>query len=292
MSVSKTLGVQKEVRLSQGVIRYREIGSGEPILFVHGALVNGDLWRKVVPLLAPRYRCIIPDWPLGSHELAMNPDADLSIPAIARLISDFMVALELTGITLVGNDSGGAISQVVITEHPERVKRLVLTNCDAFENFPPLLFKPFIWAGFVPGAVFLMAQLLKLNVAAKLLIRLLAKSRVEPEIIASYLRTGLQQPTVRRDIGKLLRGVSNRYTLQAATRFREFKKPVLIAWGKEDPFFRAKDAKRLYKSFPNARLEYIENALTFVMEDQPQRLAELIEAFIIEPVEVPVNPHS
>src|SRR6187431_3451552 len=110
MAISEALGQEKEVQLPQGTIRYRERGTGEPIVFVHGALVNADLWRKVVPELAKDFRCITPDWPLGSHEVPMNADADLTTAGVAQLINDFLVALDLENVTLVGNDSGGALS--------------------------------------------------------------------------------------------------------------------------------------------------------------------------------------
>src|SRR5438874_10453979 len=111
MSVSKALGDPKEAKLEQGTIRYRERGTGEPIVFVHGLLVNGDLWRKVVPELANDFRCITPDWPLGSHEVPMSHEADLTPTGLAKLIADFLAALALENVTLVGNDSGGALSQ-------------------------------------------------------------------------------------------------------------------------------------------------------------------------------------
>ena len=118
MSVSEQLGESKQLTLPQGTIHYRERGTGEPIVFVHGLLVNGDLWRKVVPTLSKDFRCITPDWPFGSHETPMNPDADLTPTGAAKLIADFIEKLELQNVTLVGNDSGGAISQIVVTEHP------------------------------------------------------------------------------------------------------------------------------------------------------------------------------
>src|SRR5215212_8545420 len=126
-----------EGELREGRIRYRDSGSGEPIVFAHGALVDGTLWRRVVPLLATEYRCLVPDLPLGSHRVAMRPDADLSPPGLARLLAGFIEALELEGVTLVGNDTGGAICQLVATRNPERLGRLVLTPCDAYENFLP-----------------------------------------------------------------------------------------------------------------------------------------------------------
>src|SRR5262245_20744841 len=118
MSRSDSLGQQKEVDLQAGVIRYRERGVGPPIVFVHGLLVNGDLWRHVVPDLATRFRCITPDWPLGSHSIAMHPAAALTPRGLSRLVADFLTALNLDGVTVVGNDTGGALSQLLLTAHP------------------------------------------------------------------------------------------------------------------------------------------------------------------------------
>ena len=118
MSLSPKLGEQKVVRLPQGAIRYRERGRGTPLVFVHGVLVNGDLWRDVVPLLAVSSRCITPDWPLGAHEVPLEPTADLSTPGLAALVADFLAALGLRDVTLIGNDTGGAVCQLVVTSHP------------------------------------------------------------------------------------------------------------------------------------------------------------------------------
>src|SRR5829696_5790763 len=158
MSISGNLGDQRTVDLPQGRVSYRERGTGEPIVFVHGVFTNGDLWRKVVPVLATRYRCLTPDWPLGSHLESMRPDADLSTPGLARLVADFLAALDLDNVTLLGNDTGGAICQLVIANHPERVGRLVLTSCDAFEVYPPAPFGFLRLIPTVPGAMFALAQ--------------------------------------------------------------------------------------------------------------------------------------
>src|SRR5215218_3227147 len=96
---------RKEIDLPAGRIRYREAGAGKPIVFVHGYLVDGRLWNGVVDRLADRYRCIAPDWPIGAQQIAMNPDADLSPPGIAALISAFLEELDLDDVTIVGNDS-------------------------------------------------------------------------------------------------------------------------------------------------------------------------------------------
>jgi len=99
------------VALEQGTIHYREEGAGPPLVFVHGLLVDGRLWRDVTPPLTGRHRCITPDWPLGSHRSALNEGADRSPRGIAHLIADFLDALELSDVTIVANDTGGAISR-------------------------------------------------------------------------------------------------------------------------------------------------------------------------------------
>ena len=104
---------------------------------MHGLLVDGRLWRKVTPLLEDRFRCIVPELPLGSHPEPLNPDADLSPRGWRAIVAGFLEGLDLRDVTLVGNDTGGAISQITAANHPERIGRLLLTNCDAFENFLP-----------------------------------------------------------------------------------------------------------------------------------------------------------
>jgi pimeloyl-ACP methyl ester carboxylesterase len=268
-----------------GTIHYRDTGgSGDPILFVHGFLTDGTLWRKVIPLLEDRYRCIVADWPLGSHRTPMEPNADLTPPGLARVISDFMDALELEDVTLVGNDTGGAICQLVATRHPERLGRLVLTPCDAYENFLPPMFRPLQTIARVPGAIFAIGQGLRLTPLrhAPNAFGWLAKHGPDPEVTRAWLEPLLASRGVRRDTAKVLRGISNDYTLEAAEQLADFDRPTLIAWAPEDRFFKFKYGERLAATIPNARLERIEDSWTYVCEDQPARTAELIGAFVRE----------
>jgi pimeloyl-ACP methyl ester carboxylesterase len=284
MTRAEHLGPLKAVHLPQGTIRYRELGSGQPLVFVHGLLVNGDLWRKVVPPLSRQWRCIVPDLPLGSHELALKEDADLSPSGLAQLLSDFLAALDLEGTTLVANDAGGALTQIVMTESAERIGRVVLTNCDSYDAFPPRFFRPLQWGAHVPGFLSLIGQLLQLGWFQRLPIAYgwLAKSPIAPEALASYVRPIARNAAIRRDLGKVLRGTSARYTLQAARKFPLFDKPVLLVWATQDRFFPLRYAQAHQKALPNARLELIEDCYTFVPEDQPERLAALIEEFLAQ----------
>src|SRR3954471_15343971 len=269
------------VALPQGTLNYRESGEGPPIVFAHGLLVDGRLWRKVTPLLEDRFRCIVPDLPLGSHAQPMADDADLSPPGLARIIAEFLEALELEGVVLVANDTGGAISQITAANHPERIGRLVLTNCDAFENFLPPAFRPMQWAAKVPGGLTAMmagmrfAPMRRLPNAYGRLIKRDFAGAPTREWVDPYLTN----KGIRRDVIKVLKGIDPKYTFEAAEKLRTFDRPTMLAWAVEDRFFKISFAERLAETINGARLERIEDSYTFVSEDQPERLAELIEAF-------------
>jgi pimeloyl-ACP methyl ester carboxylesterase len=275
----------QEARLPQGTIRYREAGTGDPLLLVHGFMVNSLLWRKVFPALARDFRVIAPDWPMGSHPVPMGPAADLSPPGFARLIADFMAELDLRDVTLVGNDTGGGMCQIVVTEHPERVGRLVLTPSDSFENFPPPLFRPLKVVARIPGGMRATIASLRPAFARRLPMTYgwVSKRPIDDAILNAWLDPARRQAGIRRDIASLLIGISPRYTLAAAERLHEFDKPVLIAWATEDKFFPFEHGERLAKIFPNARFERVEDSRTFMPEDQPERTAQLIAEFAREP---------
>ena len=274
-----------EVKLPQGTIRYRESGDGPPIVFIHGLLVDGTLWRKVTPLLEGEYRCIVPDLPLGSHTVAMNPDADLSPPGLAKIVADFLAALELDEVTLVANDTGGAISQITAAHHPERIGRLLLTNCDAFENFLPPAFRGLQWAARVPGALTGMMQGMRLGAMRRLpnAYGWLIKRDFAGAPTREWVEPFLHDRRIRRDTVKVLKGIDPEHTFEAAERLSSFDKPALLAWAVEDRFFKLSFAERLAATIPGAKLEPIEDSYTFVSEDQPERLAALIESFAREP---------
>jgi pimeloyl-ACP methyl ester carboxylesterase len=276
----------KEVTLSQGSVRYYEEGSGPTLVFIHGVFINSVLWRNVIPRLTLRFRCIAPDLPLGAHSVPMRADANLSPGGLAQLVADFLAALNLQDVTLVGNDTGGAICQLTIAAHPERITRLVLTNCDAFENFFPPLFS-FLHYGpyfFGEGFTRLLAGVLRSRIAQRALVATVAYHRMEDHVLDAAFDPFLHNKGVQHDVTKVLQGISNRYTLEASRAFASFHHPVLIVWGKNDPFFTARFANRLQQAFPDARLESVPHSRAFVPEDQPELLAQRILEFVNEPV--------
>jgi pimeloyl-ACP methyl ester carboxylesterase len=266
-----------EMKLSQGQIHYRDEGTGAPVVLIHGLLVNGTVWSRLVPALASHLRCIVPDLPLGSHPVGMSPDADLSPEGVARLIAELIERLGLEEVTLVGNDTGGALCQLVVAFQPERVSRLVLTNCDAFDEFPPRKLRGAIGALGRPGVVAALARLARLRAVRRLALAVapLTLEPVPDDLVRGWVAP-LADSGVRRDLVKFCREVRPEVTQRAAERFAEFGGDVLLAWGVRDGFFELALGERLAAAFPHARLERIENARTFVQIDAPDELARLI----------------
>ena len=279
------LGVAGELDLPQGRLRYFEAGSGPPIVFAHGLLVNANLWRKVVAKLSPDFRCVALELPLGSHTLPMPVGADLTPHGLADLIADAIEALALEEVTLVGNDTGGAVCQMLVTRRPERIGRLVLTSCDYRDNFPPPMFRYLKPAAAVPGAMKLLMLPMRLRAPRRLPFAFgwLVKRPIDRRAEDSYLLAGMTISSVEQDLKRVIRGLHRRYSNEAADRLGEFDKPALIAWSREDRFFKAAHAQQLARDLPNARLEWLENARSLSPEDEPDRLAELIAGFVREP---------
>ena len=278
------LGPPRELGLAQGRLRWFGAGEGPPIVFVHGMLVNANLWRKVVARLSPEFRCVALELPLGSHTLPIPEAADLTPPGLADLIAEAAEALALDEVTLVGNDTGGALCQMVVTRRPERIGRLVLTSCDYRDNFPPAMFRYFKPAAAIPGAMKLLMLPMRLRAPRRLPFAFgwLVKRPIDREAEDSYLLPGMTIPGVEQDLKRVIKGIHTRYTNEAADRIGQFHKPALIAWSREDRFFKPAHAQRLAHDLPNARLEWIENARSLSPEDEPGQLAELIADFVRE----------
>lgn len=276
------MGTTKSVRLSRATIDYREYGEGAPIVFVHGLLVNSNLWRTVAPAVAEAgYRCIAPDWPLGGHTTPV-PDADLTPPGVADLIAEFLATVDLSDVTLVANDTGGALVQLLLTRNPDRVGRVVLTPSDCFDHFPPPLFAPLPKLARLPGFGWIVANALRSRVVQRSPLGFghLAKRPVAKEVADSYLRPCRTDPAVRADLTRFVRTIHSRHTIEAAGKLGGFGKPVLLAWAAEDKVFPVELAHRLARVLPNATVTEISDTRTLVPEDQPAELAALIVRFL------------
>ena len=282
MVMDETSNDLRETRLTEGVIRYQDRGDGPVLVFLPGLLANTTLWRQVVPPLSQQFRCVVPELPLGGHSIPMDPDADQTPPGIARLVADFMDALDLRDVTLIGNDTGGAICQIVIANHPERIGALILTNCDAYEAFFPLLLRPFAYGARLFGERFTgaLAVALRFRPVQRLLLWAVTKHPMDEATLDAYFASFVRNPGVQRDTARFLAAVSNRYTLEAARSFPSFRQPVLIVWGTDDFVFGSRLARRLQRDFASAQLEFVPRSRAFVPEDQPGELVSRIRRFM------------
>jgi pimeloyl-ACP methyl ester carboxylesterase len=272
----------RTVDVGSATVAYRELGSGPTVVLVHGLLANGLLWARTAEQLATRFRVVVPDWPLGAHTVPLPPEADRSPAGVAALIADLLEALDLDDVTLVGNDTGGALCQIVVTTRPDRVGRLVLTPCDAYDNFLPAMFRPFQWLARVPGSLRLTVEALRYRPARRLPMTFggLSKRPLPDALTDAFLAPARSDPRIRRDLAGFLRGIDPAATWGAAARFDSFTRPVLLAWAAEDRFFPLRHAQAMAAAFPDARLERIDDSATLVSIDQPERTAALIASFV------------
>jgi pimeloyl-ACP methyl ester carboxylesterase len=275
-----------EIELSAGTIEYTDTGGSGPVLvFVHGVTVAPSQWRHVVAELSGEYRCVLPHLPLGSHLRPMRPDADLSLRGLAMLIGEFLEKLDLHDVTLVQNDWGGA--QVLVAHGgAERVARMVLVACEAFDNYPPgIAGRLLTFTARVPGGLALLTQLLRFRAARRAPggWGWMSKRPVPDEVMDEWFRPAREQAAVRRDLEAYGRGIPPRdVLLEWAERNRSFGGPVLVVWAAEDRLMPAEHGRRLAALYPQGRLVTIPDSYTLVPEDQPAALTAAIRAFLSE----------
>ncbi len=269
------------VTLNAGTIHYENAGppDGRPVLFIHGYSMGSSLWRPLSEQLAARgFSCLAPTWPLGAHTEPMREGAELTMEGIAAIVGELLHALALEDVVLVGNDTGGAIAQLVATSAPERLGALVLTSCDAFEHFPPPMLKPIIAAAKFPLAFHAALQPMRTRFGRKRGFGALAHADID-DLVAEWVEPALTNRRVRNDLRRFTASLNRETTVRVAARLPRFAKPALVAWSADDVFFPREDGQRLGVALPNSRLEVVENARTFSMIDQPDRLAGLIADF-------------
>ena len=283
MAISEVLGARRTVEVPAGTLEYREIGTGPPIVFAHGAGVNADLWRRVAPALAGDRRCIAPDVPIGGHSIPLREGPDITLFDLADILADFIEALGLDDVTLVANDTGGAVSQALVGRRAERIGRLVLTSCDAFENYPPKAVAYLKPTARVRPAFWLLTQSMRIGPVQRLPIAYgwATHRRIDPEIMDSYLHGLRTNAGVRRDFARVLRAADPADCLQAAHDLHRFDRPALVVWAADDKFFPREHGRRLAELLPQGRFELVDDSRTFIPEDQPRRLVELVDRFLV-----------
>ena len=283
---SPLLGEYGEIELDAGLLEYFQRGEGPALVFAHGWLANANLWREVVDRLADRFRCIALDLPLGAHRVPMAADADLSPAGCGALISQALAALDLGEVTLIGNDSGGAYSQIAVAADPGRVARLVLNSCETpFDEFPPPPFDGLPAAAADPAVLGQLFEALRDRDvrASEAAFGLLIKHPVDDLVSDSYALPCVSDADVLRDTAKVMSSASSA-PVHAAGRslIGGFERPLLFAWGSEDRVFPLANAERYAAALADGRVTTIADAYSFTPEDQPGPLAAAIAEFCAE----------
>ncbi|HEY1321975.1 MAG TPA: alpha/beta hydrolase [Streptosporangiaceae bacterium] len=273
-----------EIQLSAGTIEYQDTGGDGPVLvLLHGLMMDATLWDDVIARLSASYRCVAPTLPLGAHRHPMNPGADLSLPGIAGLAAEFLDRLDLRDVTLVGNDTGGALVQLLMGDGHARVGRAVLVSCDAFDNFPPgLTGKTLVLSGKLPPPLFgLFMQQMRLRAVRRLPIAFGWLTKRGDAATARWMRPVLTRPEIRRDTVRMLRAAAadTGFLLAAAGRLPGFNRPALVVWASQDRVMPMEHGRRLAGLLPQGRLTEVDDSYTLISLDQPAKLAQAIQDF-------------
>jgi pimeloyl-ACP methyl ester carboxylesterase len=289
-------GSMTEIQLSAGTIDYQDTGGNGPtVVLLHGLLMDATLWEGVIADLEVDHRCLAPTLPLGAHRSPMNAGADLTMEGVASLVTEFLERLDLSDVTLVGNDTGGVLVQLLAARHAsessdpgiERIGRIVLVSCDAFDNYPPgLTGKAVVMAGKLPPGLFgAFMQQMRVRPIRRLPVTYGWLTKRGDAACIRCLKPIFRTAGVRRDTVRALRdmGANRRLLVDLSDQLAKYDEPALIVWAKEDRVMPPEHGRRLVELLPDARLVEIDDSYTFVPLDQPTRLAGAIRDFVNQP---------
>ena len=280
------------VELSAGPVEYEDSGGDGPtIVFLHGLLMDSSLWAGPIAELAGEHRCVALTLPLGAHRRPVSPTADLSLPGIAGIVTEFLDRLDLRDVTLVGNDTGGALVQVLARTSAPRVGRIVLASCEAFDNLPPGLTGRVLAAtgALPPWAFGLVMQPLRLRAVRRLPLTFGWLTARGDDTVARWVRPVLTRAAIRRDAVRAIRAVmSDRGVLvDAAADLAAFDRPALVVWARGDRVMPPEHGRRLADLLPQSRFVEIDDSRTLLPLDQPERFAETLREFLIPDTDAP-----
>jgi pimeloyl-ACP methyl ester carboxylesterase len=279
---------KRSLDIGEARVAYYEEGSGKPLLLLHGCPFSSFIWRKVIARLSSHYRCLAPDL-LGLGDTEAPEGADWSLRAQVAMVLAFLDALGIEHAHVVGHDHGGAIAQLLAAEHPERIDRLVLSNAEAYDNWPSDEERPFVRATQIPvlGDMILWAW------SRRPVFRLVLKEAkavhdpevLTPELLDGYIRANLSDRHRRTKTKRFLAGQfdpkNNRVTTDLLDGLRRFDHPTLLVWAEDDPHFGPKWGERLRQDIPGAvRLELLPDTGHLLMEERPERFAVLVGEFL------------
>jgi pimeloyl-ACP methyl ester carboxylesterase len=263
-----------------GRIAYIEQGNGPAALFIHGVPLTGFHWRHVIAGARDLRRCIALDL-MGLGYTEISPTQGVSFTAQARMIAQFLDALGLDRVDLIGNDSGGAIAQIFAAHHPERLRTFTLTNCDVHDGWPPEAVLTTIEAARQSTLAGVFQTLLDNPDAAR---ARLARAFADPsiltdEVVRVYLEPLLATEERRNAFHRFWLAFDSAQTVAVEPRLRTLRVPTLIVWALNDIFFDVKWAQWLQKTIPGVvRVVEVPEAKLFFPEDRPHTLIQPLRA--------------
>ena len=279
----------KRLETRLGPLAWQSSGQGPALVFFAGALANHDLWRDVVAALKDRYRCITIDLPLGAHPWPLSAGADRSATSLARLLLDCLELLEVDEAAVVANDTAGGLLLLSLgTGHPAlgRVSRLVLTNCESYDQFPPDALKKA--AAMCRAFPRLSRGLVRLQMRSPALRRrgfaTVTATGLDGQRADSFTGPVRRDRRVAGDMVAATAGFRPQLLIDAAAAIPGFDRPVLLIWGESCDFFPMAHAQRLACDFPRATLVPVPGAKTWVPVDNPAAVTEAIAGFVAAPV--------
>jgi pimeloyl-ACP methyl ester carboxylesterase len=271
---------RQRVELSGGDIAYADQGEGPTALFVHGVLINADLWRKVIVGVDDMRRCIAVDLP--AHGASPAGSADLSLNGLASMLEELCATLDLGQVDLVANDTGGALSQVFAAHHPERIRTLNLTNCDVHDNFPPVMFKPSIELAaqgeFGPLVAAMAGDLTLARTEVGFGQGYQHPEQLSDELINSYL--GPFVADGGKGLERFLTSSNSEELVAVEPLLAQLHAPAQVIWGTGDLFFEPFWAERLRSMIPGVeRVAEIAGAMLFFPDERADELIPLLRSF-------------
>jgi 2-hydroxymuconate-semialdehyde hydrolase len=279
---------KRRLEVGDATIAYLDEGAGPPVLLLHGCPFSTFVWRKVLRVMASDFRCLAPDL-LGLGDTEAPADSDWSVRAQTEMVVGLLDALGVERAHVVGHDQGGAIAQLLASEHARRVDRLVLSNAEAYDNWPsprerpyvratqlPVLGRVAVWLGSRPR--FLRWELASAGAVSD-------RAVLDAELVHGYIRANAgsrqRRARLRRYLGLQLDPANNRTTLELLDGLGRFERPTLLLWGEDDPHFGPHWAERLADHIPGAvELRRIPAARHLVMEDRPGEFASALREFL------------
>lgn len=271
-----------DIELAAGTIEYEDSGgSGPVLLFLHGPVMDGSVWDPVVAELRSEHRCVTPTLPLGAHRRAMSPGADLTLAGFGKLVGELIDGLGLRDVTVVQNDHAAAL--VLAGQRPETIARLVVSSCEAFENYPPgLPGKNLRLTALAPGGLFVAMQAMRLGFLRRspLGFGWMAKRPLPDDLVDRWLVPMQTDAGVRRDLRSYALSARRAQMVEVCERLAAFRAPTLVVWTPEDRVQRPEHGRRLAALIPGAQLVEIPDSYTLIMRDQPHAFAAAIRDFV------------